>query len=75
MFKNLSKGTKIVLIIAAAFVAFVVLPFISWIVTDEGITATSDATFCVGCHSITGGLAAGAGWMTLLTKQPERYRR
>ena len=52
MFKNLNKGTKIGLIIAGAFVAFVVLPFISWIVTDEGITATSDATFCVGCHSM-----------------------
>ena len=37
MFKNLSKGTKIALIIAGAFVAFVVLPFISWIITDEGI--------------------------------------
>ena len=24
---------------------------------------------------VTGGLAAGAGWITLLTKQPERYRR
>ena len=35
-----------------AIIALVVLPFISWIVTDEGITATSDAQFCVNCHSM-----------------------
>lgn len=52
MFKKLSKSTKIILAVSAAFVAFVVLPFISWIITDEGITATSDATFCVSCHSM-----------------------
>jgi hypothetical protein len=52
MFKNLNKANKIALIIAGAFIAFVVLPFISWIITDEGIKATSDSTFCVGCHSM-----------------------
>jgi cytochrome c-type protein NapC len=52
MFKNLNKTTKTALLIVGLFIAFVVLPFISWIITDEGITATSDSTFCVGCHSM-----------------------
>lgn len=52
MFKNLNKTTKIILILIAALVAFVILPFFSWIITDESLTATSDATFCVSCHSM-----------------------
>lgn len=32
--------------------AFLLLPFFSWLVTDESITATSDAQFCVSCHSM-----------------------
>jgi len=52
MLRSRSTVKRVVWILAAAFVAFVVLPFLSWIITDEGITATSDATFCVGCHSM-----------------------
>jgi cytochrome c-type protein NapC len=50
MFKN--KASKTILIIVGGIVAFLVLPFLSWIITDEGITATSDAKFCVNCHSM-----------------------
>ena len=50
--KNLKKGQIILLAILFGIVAFVILPFLSWIVTDEGITATSDAQFCVSCHSM-----------------------
>jgi len=49
---NKSKFYKPLIIILGLVIAFVVLPFISWIITDEGITATSDATFCVSCHSM-----------------------
>ena len=47
-----NKFTRITLITLGAILAFVILPFISWLITDEGITATSDATFCVNCHSM-----------------------
>ena len=50
MLKN--KPVRIALIVIAGVFAFIVLPFISWLITDEGITATSDATFCVSCHSM-----------------------
>jgi cytochrome c-type protein NapC len=50
LFKN--KTVLILSLIFLGFFAFIVLPFISWIITDEGITATSDATFCVNCHSM-----------------------
>jgi len=50
MFRNLSKNAKIILAVSAAFEALVVLPLISWIITDQGITATSDATFCFSCY-------------------------
>ena len=49
---NKPKFYKPLIIILGLIIAFVILPFISWIITDEGITATSDATFCVSCHSM-----------------------
>jgi cytochrome c-type protein NapC len=52
MFKDMGRGTKVLLIGVAAFIAFLILPFLSWLVTDESISATSDGTFCVGCHSM-----------------------
>lgn len=53
MFLPQNKILRILLIILIGFIAFIVLPFFSWLITDEGITATSDATFCVSCHSMT----------------------
>ena len=54
--KDILKTTKKRKIIIAALIialfAFFVLPFFSWLVTDESITATSDADFCVSCHSM-----------------------
>jgi len=52
MLKKLNKPIRIILAVITGFTALVLLAFISWIVTDEGITATSDATFCVRCHSM-----------------------
>jgi cytochrome c-type protein NapC len=46
------KGQTFLMLVAVAFVAFIVLPFFSWIITDESLTATSDAQFCVNCHSM-----------------------
>lgn len=46
------KPVRTIFIILGAFVAIIVFAFFSWLITDEGITATSDATFCVGCHSM-----------------------
>ena len=50
--KHHKKRIIIPLIIVGAIVAFLILPFISWLITDESITATSDAQFCVSCHSM-----------------------
>ena len=46
------KRQIIIFVLAAGIIALVVLPFLSWVVTDESITATSDAQFCVNCHSM-----------------------
>jgi cytochrome c-type protein NapC len=35
-----------------AFFALTLFAFASWLVTDETITMTSDAEFCVSCHSM-----------------------
>jgi cytochrome c-type protein NapC len=50
--RKLKKRQMIPAAILIGFIAFIVLPFISWLVTDESITATSDAQFCVNCHSM-----------------------
>lgn len=50
--KTYKKRIIIPLIITLAVIALIVLPFISWLITDESITATSDAKFCVSCHSM-----------------------
>jgi len=47
-----NKMVRIFAIVITLITAFLVLPFFSWLITDEGITATSDATFCVNCHSM-----------------------
>ena len=49
---NLKKRQLIPLAIVAGFFALVVLPFTSWLIAEEGITATSDAQFCVTCHTM-----------------------
>ncbi|NKQ36072.1 MAG: cytochrome C [Chloroflexi bacterium] len=50
--KKLKKRQIIPILIIVGIIAFIVLPFISWLITDESITATSDAQFCVTCHSM-----------------------
>ena len=47
-----NKWVRIFTLALIGLIAFIVLPFFSWLITDEGITATSDATFCVSCHSM-----------------------
>ncbi len=39
-------------LIVVAVVALFILPFSAWLVGDESFAATSDADFCVGCHSM-----------------------
>ena len=51
-FKQLSIFKKIVVIGIVVFIAFFVLPFMSWLIGEESFTATSSADFCVGCHSM-----------------------
>ena len=55
------RGQTIVIIALVAVIALVILPFFSWIVTDESLTATSDAQFCVNCHSMEPFEATGKG--------------
>jgi cytochrome c-type protein NapC len=50
--KRYKKRVIIPLLIVGAVIAIIILPFISWLITDESITATSDAQFCVSCHSM-----------------------
>jgi cytochrome c-type protein NapC len=50
--RKLGRGQTVFLVIILAIIALVILPFFSWIVTDESLTATSDAQFCVNCHSM-----------------------
>ncbi len=50
--KKLRKRQIVLIVIIGGFIALIFLPFLSWLITDEGITATSDAEFCVGCHSM-----------------------
>jgi len=42
----------VILFIISIFIAFFVLPFLSWLIADEGIAATSGSDFCVDCHSM-----------------------
>jgi cytochrome c-type protein NapC len=46
------KKRHIILFIVIAAIALFLFAFLSWLVTDESITATSDAKFCVSCHSM-----------------------
>jgi hypothetical protein len=48
----MSRTGWILLIIAAIVVGGFVLPFLSWLIADEGIAATSGSDFCVSCHSM-----------------------
>ncbi len=50
--KKPKKRKTVLLVIVGGIFLFAILPFVSWVVTDEGITATSDAKFCVTCHSM-----------------------
>ena len=48
----MTKSRWIILIIVALFIGGFVLPFLSWLVADEGIAATSGSDFCVSCHTM-----------------------
>lgn len=50
--QELNKPLRYLVYLLILFVAGFVLPFLSWLVGDESFTATSDANFCVGCHSM-----------------------
>lgn len=50
--RNLGRGQITFIVVIIAIIALVVLPFFSWLITDESLTATSDAKFCVNCHSM-----------------------
>ena len=50
--KDYKKRHKIPVAGVIFIIALIVLPFMSWLVTDEGITASSSAKFCVTCHSM-----------------------
>ncbi len=49
---SLPKWLRILLIAIAVFIAGVVLPFLSWVITDEGLNRTAHAEFCAQCHSM-----------------------
>lgn len=49
---RMSKTRWILLIAGALVIGGFVLPFLSWLVADEGIAATSGSDFCVSCHSM-----------------------
>jgi cytochrome c-type protein NapC len=51
-FKQLNRFQKFLVLLVIAFMAGFVLPFLSWWVGEESFTATSNATFCVSCHSM-----------------------
>ncbi len=59
-FKQLNRFQKFVVLLAIAFVAGFILPFLSWWVGEESFTATSNAQFCVGCHSMEPFVASNA---------------
>ncbi len=48
----MTKMRWVLLIIVAVFIGGFVLPFLSWLVADEGIAATSGSDFCVSCHTM-----------------------
>ena len=48
----MTKTRWIILILVALFVGGFVLPFLSWLIADEGIAATSGSHFCVSCHTM-----------------------
>jgi len=50
--KQWPRWLKILLLIIVVFFAVVVLPFLSWIITDEGLNRTAHAEFCAQCHTM-----------------------
>ncbi len=50
--KKIPKWLLILLIVIVGFVALFVLPFLSWVVADEGLNRTAHADFCAQCHSM-----------------------
>ncbi len=50
--QEMKKTARIFVYFVFIVVVGFVLPFLSWLVGDESFAATSDADFCVGCHSM-----------------------
>jgi len=50
--RKIPKWLLIVVLIGVAAIAFVVLPFLSWMLADEGLHRTADIDFCMSCHSM-----------------------
>ena len=50
--RKFSKSQIILVPAVIGVIAFVVLLFMSCLITDESLTATSDAQFCVNCHTM-----------------------
>ena len=49
---SMNKFARFGIYLSVAVVALFVLPFLSWLVGEESFTATSNADFCSGCHSM-----------------------
>jgi len=50
--KTYKKRWLIPALIVVGVIALVVLPFFSWLIGEDTLTATSDAQFCVSCHTM-----------------------
>lgn len=49
---ELNKLARIGVYLAIIIIAVFVFPFLSWWIGEESFTATSNADFCVNCHSM-----------------------
>ena len=49
---RLTTTRVIIILIIAVIIGGLVFPFISWLIADQGIAATSGSDFCVSCHSM-----------------------
>jgi len=50
--KKYKKRWVLPTLVVVGIIAFVVLPFFSWLIGEDTLTATSDAEFCVTCHTM-----------------------
>jgi len=50
--RKIPKWLLIAILIGVGVIAFTVLPFLSWMLADEGLNRTADIDFCMSCHSM-----------------------